>query len=387
MKKVSIVTGTRADFGILSPLIKKIEENNKFELELIVTAMHLSPEFGNTVNDIQERGFTISKKIECLLSSDSPVGISKSLGLAVIGFADAFEELKPDLVLLLGDRTEILAAATAATIANIPLGHIHGGETTEGAYDESIRHAITKMSYLHFTSTEAYRKRVIQLGEAPERVFNVGALGVDSIKKMQLLTKENFEDSIGLQLGERNILITYHPVTLENNAAEAQFTAILEALDSFPNIRLIFTHANSDKEGRIINEMIEEYVALNSERAVAFKSLGQLRYLSALQFIDAVLGNSSSGILEVPFFRVPTINVGDRQKGRLAPRSVIQCSPQKEAILAAIDKAFDPEFKKEIENQEQIYGRGDASEQILDIISEVRVENLKKPFFDVNFSL
>lgn len=348
--------------------------------------MHLSPEFGYTLNDIEESGFKVDKKVECLLSSDSATGVSKTIGLALISFSEVFEELNPDLVILLGDRSEILAAATAATTANIPIAHIHGGETTEGAYDESFRHAITKMSYLHFASTETYRNRIIQLGESPDRVFNVGAMGLDSVKELDLLNREEFEESIDFKLGKRNILITYHPITLETKTAQSQFQNILNALDSFNDINFIFTYANSDKDGRIINEMIEEY-CIKNENAVAFKSLGQLKYLSALQYMDAVLGNSSSGILEVPFFEIPTINIGDRQKGRITNKSVIHVSTEIEDITGAIDRALSKEFNNSIQNQEQIYGNGDASDKIIEIIQSVKITDLKKPFFDIKFSL
>ena len=387
LRKIAIITGTRAEFGLLRPLIDIIESNDDYDLQLVVTAMHLSPEFGYTISEIEKANYRISKKVECVLSSDSAVGVSKSVGLALIGFADALDSLSPDFVFILGDRSEMLAAATAAMFANIPIGHIHGGDTTEGAYDEGIRHAITKMSYLHFASTEVYRKRIIQLGEAPERVFNVGAISLDSIKNLRLLSRADVEKSLDIKLARKNVLITYHPVTLEKESAKEQFQTILNALDTLKNTQLIFTHANSDKDGRLINHMIEDFVQRKCDKAVSFKSLGQLRYLSALQYVDFVIGNSSSGIVEVPYFNVPTINVGDRQKGRLAPQSVINCSSEKDSILAAIQQAFDPEFKKEITHQKQIYGRGNTSELILKIIKEISTEDLKKRFFDINFVL
>lgn len=385
MKKIAVITGTRAEFGLLRPLIDLIEKNTNFELQLVVTAMHLSPEFGYTISEIESANYKINKKVECLLSSDSAVGISKSIGLAMIGFADAFEELKPDFVFILGDRTEMLAAATAATIANVPIGHIHGGETTEGAYDESIRHAITKMSYLHFASTEIYRKRIIQMGESPNRVFNVGAIGLDSIKNSKLLSKDEFQNSIGFTLAKQNILVTYHPVTLETNSGKDQFTAILDALKTLEDTHFIFTHANSDKNGRVINALIEDFVIKNSERSVSFKSLGQLRYLSALQFVDVVIGNSSSGIVEVPYFNIPTINIGDRQKGREAPESVINSDFKTGNLRSAIDKSFDDKFLNSIKSQEQIYGEGKTAEKIMDIITSAQITELKKSFYDINF--
>lgn len=385
LKKIAVITGTRAEFGLLKPLINQIEKSNSFQLQLIATAMHLSPEFGYTISEIEKSGFQVDRKVECLLSSDTAVGVTKSMGLALIGFADALEELSPDLVIILGDRSEMLAAASAAMIANIPIAHIHGGETTEGAYDESIRHAITKMSYYHFASTETYRQRIIQLGESPDRVFNVGAIGLDSIQSLDLLNKNEFEKSIDFKLGKRNVLVTFHPVTLENNSAAVQFKAILDALKTFENTHFIFTLANSDKNGRIINQMIEKFVAENKVNSISFKSLGQLRYLSALQYIDVVLGNSSSGIIEVPYFKIPTINIGDRQKGRVMPKSVINCEPKKDFIKEALIKAFNPTFKEKIKNQEQLYGNGNAVEKIMPVLSNMPTDDLKKPFYDLKF--
>jgi GDP/UDP-N,N'-diacetylbacillosamine 2-epimerase (hydrolysing) len=384
LKKIAVITGTRAEFGLLRPLINQIKESSNFKLQLIATAMHLSPEFGYTAEEI-EKEYTIDKKVECLLSSDTAVGVTKSIGLAMIGFADALDELNPDLVVVLGDRSEILAAATAAMVANIPIAHIHGGETTEGAYDESIRHAITKMSYWHFASTETYRQRIIQLGEKPKRVFNVGAIGLDSIKNLDLLDRKGFERSIDFKLGKKNVLITFHPVTLENNSAKEQFQAILDALKTLDNTHFIFTHANSDRSGRIINQMIEQYVSENKDISVSFKSLGQLRYLSALEHVDLVLGNSSSGIIEVPYFNIPTINIGDRQKGRVTAESVINTKPNKDDIIKAIERAFDHSFLEKIKNQEQLYGRGDTVKEIMKALSIPSSEDLKKSFHDIKF--
>lgn len=385
MKKIAVITGTRAEFGLLRPLIDKIHKSSQYELQLVVTAMHLSPEFGNTADEIEKAGYKISKKVECLLSSDTSVGINKSIGLAMIGFADAMDELNPDLVVILGDRSEMFAAATTSMIANIPIAHIHGGETTEGAYDEGIRHAVTKMSFLHFASTETYRQRIIQLGEHPNRVFNVGAIGLDSIRKLKLLSREEFEKSIGFSLGKRNILVTYHPVTLDDNTAKEQFDAILKTIKSLYDTHIIFTHANSDKNGRIINQMISQFVFENKDISVDFKSLGQLRYLSSLQFVDVVLGNSSSGILEVPYFSIPTINIGDRQKGRVMPESVINCEPVKSEIESALTKAFSSKFREKIKNQVQLYGNGNSSDQIMDVIEVYPTNDLKKEFYDLNF--
>lgn len=383
MRKIAVITGTRAEFGLLRPLINEIQNDSSFQLQLIVTGMHLSPEFGNTIDEIYNLGYSVDKKVECLVSSDSAVGVSKSIALALSGFADAYEDLKPDLIVVLGDRTEILAGVIAASMANIPIAHIHGGETTEGAYDEAIRHSISKFSHLHFTSTEIYRKRVIQLGENPKTVFNVGAIGLDSIKGLNLLSKEDFEKSINCKLKERNILLTYHPVTLEKEKPIETFNNILKSIDELKDILIIFTHANSDKNGRIINQMIEEYVQNNSEKSVSFKSLGQLRYLSALQYMDLVIGNSSSGISEVPSFKIPTINIGDRQKGRVSNDSVIHSSNSLEDIRKSLALAFSDDFKNHITKQKSLYGNGTTSKQIIEVIKNQPSINLKKSFYDL----
>ena len=385
MRKICVITGTRAEFGLLRPLIELIANDKELQLQLIATGMHLSPEFGYTLNEIIDAGFVVDKKVECLLSSDSSVGVSKTIALAVSGFADALAELTPDLVIVLGDRTEILGAVIATAMANIPIAHLYGGETTEGAYDEAIRHSITKFSHLHFTSTEAYRKRVIQLGEYPDTVFNVGAIGIDAIKKLPLLDRAAFEQSIGFKLKKRNVLITYHPVTLEKEAPIETFENILTALDELTDTTLIFTHANSDKNGRIINKMITEYVSSHKDKAVEFKSLGQLRYLSALQFVDFVIGNSSSGMTEVPAFYIPTINIGDRQKGRINCESVINCNNSLEDIKKSITFALDKTFREKIQQQELLYGNGTTAEKILQIIKEHNHISIKKSFYNIDF--
>lgn len=385
MRKICVITGTRAEFGLLRPLIELIANDKELQLQLIATGMHLSPEFGYTLNEITEAGFMVDKKVECLLSSDSSVGVSKTIALAVSGFADALAELTPDLVVVLGDRTEILGAVIATAMANIPIAHLYGGETTEGAYDEAIRHSITKFSHLHFTSTEAYRKRVIQLGEYPDTVFNVGAIGIDAIKKLPLLDRAAFEQAIGFKLKKRNVLITYHPVTLEKEAPIETFENVLTALDELTDTALIFTHANSDKNGRIINKMITEYVSSHKDKAVEFKSLGQLQYLSALQFVDFVIGNSSSGMTEVPAFYIPTINIGDRQKGRINCESVINSNNSLEDIKKSITFALNKTFRKKIQQQELLYGNGTAAKKILQIIKEHNHISIKKSFYNIDF--
>ncbi|MBN2832942.1 MAG: UDP-N-acetylglucosamine 2-epimerase (hydrolyzing), partial [Campylobacterales bacterium] len=364
-------------------LMKAIEADADLALQLIVTGMHLSPEFGLTYKEI-EKEFKIDKKIEMLLSSDTPVGISKSMGLAQISFAEAYEELKPDMLIVLGDRYEIFSATSAAMIARIPIVHLHGGETTEGAFDESIRHCITKMSHLHFTATEAYRKRVIQLGEAPSRVFNVGGMGIENIKRLQLLSKDAFEQAIDFKLNTKNLLVTFHPVTLENATAQEQFQVLLHALDGLKDTHLIFTKANSDTNGRVINQMIDAYVSHNTHKAIGFTSLGQVRYLSALQFMDAVVGNSSSGLAEAPSFNIGTINIGDRQKGRIKASSVIDCEPTIEGIENALEKLYSPTFQEVLKQVENPYGDGCASEKIVEILKVVELaKSLKKTFYDL----
>ncbi|APQ17354.1 UDP-N-acetylglucosamine 2-epimerase [Maribacter hydrothermalis] len=383
MRKIAVITGTRAEYGLLKPLIKAIDGAKNLQLQLLVTGMHLMPEFGNTYLQIVKDGFTIDAKIEDGLNGDSALDISKAVGKATIGFAQAFSELNPEMIVVLGDRSEILAAVTAAVINNIPVAHIHGGETTEGAYDEFIRHAITKMSHLHFASCEVYRKRIIQLGEQPHTVFNVGAIGIDSIKNLQLLDKKSFEESISKTLDEKSVLITFHPVTMENSTAEVQFNELLSALDDLKNTTLIFTKPNSDKGGKTIIEMIDSYVENNTEKAISFTSLGQLRYLSALKHVDFVIGNSSSGILEVPYFHIPTINIGDRQKGRVAPISVIHCKPTAPEISSAILKTTSKKFLDDIKNQELLFGDGDATHKIMNQLIKFDNQSLKKSFYDL----
>jgi GDP/UDP-N,N'-diacetylbacillosamine 2-epimerase (hydrolysing) len=383
MKKICVVTGTRAEYGLLYWLMKEIEVDNDLELQIIVTGMHLSPEFGLTYKEI-EKEFKIDKKIEMLLSSDTSIGISKSMGLAQISFAEAYDQLKPDMIVVLGDRYEIFSAVSAAMIANIPIAHLHGGETTEGAFDESIRHSITKMSHLHFTATEEYKNRVIQLGEHPDRVFNVGGMGIENIKRLELLNKEEFEKSIDFKLNKKNILVTFHPVTLEQSTAKEQFQDLLSAIDELEDTNIIFTKANSDTDGRIINQMIDDYVSKTHHKAASFTSLGQLRYLSALQFVDAMVGNSSSGLAEAPSFKIGTINIGDRQKGRIKSDSVIDCEPNQQSIKEAFEKLYSKDFKKTLKTVQNSYGDGCASKKIIEEIKKVDLTNvLKKTFYNL----
>ena len=383
-KKICIVTGTRAEYGLLYWLIKGIELDKELELQLVVTGMHLSPEFGLTYKTI-ENDFKIDKKVEMLLSSDSAIGITKSMGLAQISFSEVYADLKSDMLVVLGDRYEIFPAVSAAMIAQIPIAHLHGGEVTEGAFDECIRHSITKMSHLHFTATNEYRNRVIQLGEHPERVFNVGGMGVENIKRLKLFSRKEFENSIDFKLNKKNILVTFHPVTLEKSTAKKQFKNLLNVIDQLEDTHIIFTKSNSDTEGRSINTMIDQYVANNSNKSISFSSLGQQRYLSALQYIDALVGNSSSGLAEAPSFKIGTINIGDRQKGRIKSASVIDSRPDSESILNAFNKLYSIDFQESLNFATNPYGDRCSSVTIIEKIKMVNLKTiLKKSFFDIN---
>ena len=382
-RKICIVTGTRAEYGLLYWLMKDIKADADLELQVIVTGMHLSPEFGLTYKEV-EKEFRIDKKIEMLLSSDTSVGISKSMGLAQISFAEAYDELSPDIIVVLGDRYEIFSAVSAGMIARIPIAHLHGGEATEGLIDEPIRHSITKMSHLHFTATNEYKNRVIQLGEQPDRVFNVGGLGIDNIKKLTLLSKSDFENSIDFKLSKKNILITFHPVTLENSTAKEQFRELLNVVDDLHDTHIIFTKANSDTNGRIINQMIDDYVSKNRDKSISFISLGQLRYLSALQYMDAVVGNSSSGLIEAPSFKIGTVNIGDRQKGRIKADSVVDCTPNYGSIVHALEKIYSQKFQQELSEVDNPYGDGGASRKIKNILREISIDKIViKSFYDL----
>ncbi|RHX90882.1 UDP-N-acetylglucosamine 2-epimerase [Leptospira stimsonii] len=384
-RKVSVVTGTRAEYGLLRLLIKKIQDSKHLELQLVVTGMHLSPEFGSTYQEIESDGFSIDKKVEMLMSADTSSSISKSIGLGMIGFADVWRDLEPDLIILLGDRYEIFAAASSAMVSKIPIAHIHGGEKTEGAFDESIRHCITKMSHLHFVATEEYRKRVIQLGESPEHVFNVGGFGVDAIRSLKLMTRSELETSLNYKFGEKNLLVTFHPVTLEKSSSKVQMKELLDALKERSDVHYIFTMPNADTDSSVIFTMIEEFVNSNSN-AVSFSSLGQLRYFSTLAQVDGVVGNSSSGILEAPTFLKGTVNIGDRQKGRLRAESVIDCEPEKKSILSAISRLYSQNFQNQLESIVNPYGLGGASDRMIQILEKMDWKDLlKKRFYDMNF--
>lgn len=383
-RKICIVTGSRAEYGLLRWVMEGIREAPELELQIIATGMHLSPEFGLTYQEIEEDSFRIDRKVEMLLSSDTPAGLAKSMGLGMIGFGDTLQQLKPDLIMVLGDRFEIFSAVAAAMVARIPVAHLHGGETTEGAFDESIRHSITKMSHLHFAATEDYRNRIIQLGEDPEYVFHVGATGVDNIKKLQLLDREVLEAELDFKFGDRNLMVTFHPVTLENATSRHQFEQLLEALDDLQGTHLLFTLPNADTDGRIIMELIEDYVSGNKGKAKAFTSLGIQKYLSTMKQMDGVVGNSSSGLVEAPSFHIGTVNIGDRQKGRIRAKSVIDCEPNTESIKKAFHKLFSSEFQRELINVENPYGEGGAVKKIVEILKRTDSAKLiKKKFHDI----
>ena len=364
-RKVCVVTGTRAEYGLFYPVMKKIQASDKLELQVIATTMHLSETFGSTYLQIEKDGFVIDEKIENLLTTNTKTGIAKSTGLATILLSDAFNRLKPDVILLLGDRYETLGAATTAMLMNIPIAHIHGGEITEGAVDEQIRHAVTKMSYLHFASTETYRQRIIQMGESSERVFNTGAPGIDNMMEMELLEKEVLAHELGWHFGERTALFTYHPVTLDTKDVQTEIETILFILDK-TDLHVLFTYANADDGGNIINHAIEAFAQKNPNRYKVVKSLGQLRYLSAMKYADLLIGNSSSGIIEAASFHKPVVNIGDKQRGRLQSGNVVDCTI--ETLLDAVKVATSDSFKEHCQNVDNIYGNGTAGEAITNIL-------------------
>ena len=387
MRKICVITGTRAEYGLLYWTMKALREDPEVELQLCVTGMHLSPEFGLTYRVIEDDGFCIHKRIELLMSSDTRTGMAKAVGLGVISFSEALAELRPDMVLLLGDRFEMLAAATAALLGAIPIAHCHGGELTEGAVDESIRHAITKMSHLHFTSAEEYRRRVIQMGELPERVHNVGALGIENVYKLPLLGKEALEEQLDFKLRKRCLVVTFHPVTLEEKDTQQESVdSLLMALEEETGASIIFTLPNADAESRMLTNAIKRFVARHEENTTYYTNLGQLRYLSLLRYADVVIGNSSSGILEAPSFRTATINVGERQRGRIKADSVIDCAPTYEAIRQALAEANTPGFRQVLASTVNPYDQGASSEKIVPVLKQVKLEGLvKKSFYNVPF--
>jgi len=380
-RKICIFTGTRAEYGLLKPLIHKIKLDSDLKLQIVASCMHLSPEFGLTYKEIENDGFTIDEKVEMLLSSDTTTGTLKSMGLGLISYSDSLNRLNPDITVILGDRFESLAFAIASFVNRIPIAHLYGGEITEGSMDECFRHSITKLSYLHFTSTEEYRKRVIQLGEDPKRVFNVGALGVYNIKKMKLLSKKEIENKLNIKFKSKNLLITYHPITLNKKQSEEEFTRLLNILGTLTNTLLIFTKPNADTESRELIKTLENFIYKNNEKALLFISLGQINYLSIMQYVDAVVGNSSSGIIEAPSFNIPTINIGNRQKGRIKAESIIDCSNEQE-IKNALKLIYDEKFRKNLKNIKNPYENNNTVEKISEVLKYFNLDIVKK-FYDL----
>lgn len=386
MKTITVLTATRAEYGLLSPIIKALKKCPEFCVKVVATGAHLSPEFGLTYKEIEKDGIKIDKKIEILLSADTPSAISKSMGLAMLGFADYFAESRPDALLVLGDRYESLAVCCAAMNERIPIIHLYGGETTEGAVDEAVRHAITKLSYLHLTSTEDYRKRVIQLGENPKRIYTVGGIGIENALNVPLFSKEQLETELDFKLDCSYAVVTFHPVTLEGASAEEQCKELLGAFDRHPEFKYIVTKANADTNGRVINRLMEEYANKHNNVRV-YDSLGMKKYLSALKYADMVVGNSSSGLLEVPSFKIPTINIGDRQKGRIRATSILDVEPNADKIAVAMSHVLEPDFQKVCQNTVNPYGDGNTSEKVVAAIKGMFSDGieLKKKFYDVDF--
>ncbi|SLJ83932.1 UDP-N-acetylglucosamine 2-epimerase [Psychrobacter sp. DAB_AL43B] len=376
--RIAVFTGTRAEYGLLYWLLKDIQADPTLELQLLVSAMHLSPEFGMTYQQIESDGFVITEKVEMLLSSDSAVGTAKSIGLGIIGFADALLRMQPDVLIVLGDRFEALAVAQAAMILRIPIAHIHGGEITEGAYDDAIRHAITKLSLLHFTSTETHRNRVIQLGESPSRVHNVGAVGLDHLQRSDLMSIKALASSLNFKLNQPYVLVTYHPVTLASEPTKESFLNLLNALEQFPEYQIILTYPNADDGGREIISVLEAYAQKQPKRVLAVPSLGQLRYLSAVKYAAAVVGNSSSGIIEVASFKVPTVNIGERQRGRMAAESVFSCAADTDSIVTTLKAALNADLSRVVNP----YGKGNASGEILEHLKVAKLTTIKT-FYDL----
>ena len=386
MRKIAVVTGTRAEYGLLYWIIKGIHDDPELELQLVVTGMHLSPEFGLTVKDIEKDGFPIADRVEMLLSSDTETAISISMGLGMIGFAKAYERLKPDILVVLGDRFEILAAVSAAVPFRMPVAHIHGGESTEGAMDELFRHAITKMSHIHFPAVKSYADRIMQMGEQPENVFCFGAPGLDHIYKLRLMDAEELSSTLGIPYDRKIGIVTYHPVTLEQNTSEVHISELLEAVKKFPDVFWIFTISNADTSGRIIGRKIEDFLNKNPERGKLFVSLGQLRYLSLMKHASVMVGNSSSGIIETPSFELPVVNIGSRQLGRMRAMNVIDVPECNETyITGAVHKALSAEFKNSLKGIRNPCGDGNASDRIVEKLKNCQLGErlIKKKFYEI----
>ncbi|MBM9603015.1 UDP-N-acetylglucosamine 2-epimerase [Desulfopila inferna] len=383
MKKICVFTGSRAEYGLLKPLLDEIKQDSSLKLLLLVSGMHLSAVFGNTYKLIESDGFKIDRKVMTLDDGGTPLATCRSIAHGIVGYTEAFRELQPDILVLLGDRYETFAAATAALVSQLPIAHIHGGETTQGAIDEAFRHSITKMSLLHFTSTENYRQRVIQLGEHPDHVFDVGAIGLEYLDKGDFLSKNELEDALNFRFGKKNALVTFHPVTLEPGRATQQFSQLLAALDDLEELKIIFTKANADPEGRNINQLIDDYVIKNPKRTISFTSMGHQRYLSSMKIVDLVIGNSSSGIIEAPSFGVPVINVGSRQQGRIKAANIIDCLPEQKSILEACKKGLSQQFKNLAKAVDNPYRKKDTASQIKEIIKKTNATKRLKSFYDI----
>lgn len=385
MRKICIFTSTRAEWGLQQGLAELIRDTEALQLQLLVSGSHLSAKLGMTIDEIETAGFQIDARVDILKFDDSPVGICQTMGLALSGYGEALQRLSPDLIVILGDRYESFCLAAAAQVLRIPIAHIHGGETTEGAVDEAFRHSITKMAQIHFPSCEVYRNRVMQLGEDPESVFNVGALGIENIRKIQCLSRAELEASLQFPLQAPFFLVTFHPVTLEHATAGAQVQQLFDALARFPEHQIIFTKANADTDGQVINEMIDTFAAINPQRCLAVASLGLKRYLSAMKICSAVIGNSSSGILEAPIFKVPTVNIGDRQKGRLRVKSILDCEADTNAISQAIETALTESFRHDIRDLIHPSEQADTAQKIVRMLATVDLQGIiKKSFHDIN---
>lgn len=388
MRSICVYTSGRMEYGLLRGLMTDIASSDDLQLQILVSGMHLSPEFGMTVDDIRDDGFVPDEKVEILLSGDTTTAVCKSMGLALIAYGEALQRLQPDIIVVLGDRFEAFCMAAAAQICRVPVAHIHGGEITQGAIDEAFRHSITKMSHLHFASCEAYRQRILQLGESAEHVFNVGALGVENIRRTRIMSRQELAESISFNLDRAYFLVTFHPVTLEASTAKTQIEALLEALQGVSDYPVIFTKTGADTDGRVINQMIDDFVRSHDDRAVALTSLGTVRYLAAVKYSAAVIGNSSSGIVEVPSLKVPTVNIGDRQKGRVRAASVIDCRPDSRAIKTAIKRAIDPKFRRSLRATANPYEQPDTAKQIVESLRNIRLKGIiKKQFHDIDAAM
>ena len=384
-RKILFITGSRAEYGLLRKLILASAVDNDIEMRLIVTGSHLSSKHGSTYKDIEKDKIELTQKINIKLKNDSPMDVINSMSIAMRKFSNSFIKLQPDLIVILGDRYEIFSAASAAMILNIPIAHIHGGEVTEGAYDEAIRHSITKISHLHFVATNDFRKRVIQLGENPKTVFSVGGLGIDAIADLKLLSRPDLEKNMNFKFGTKNLLITLHPETrVDKTKQYKNLKTLLAALKKHKDIKFIFTMPNADQHNEQIANLIKAFCFSNPANASFYSSLGQLTYLSCLKYIDGVLGNSSSGLLEVPSFKKGTVNIGNRQSGRPKASSIIDCEFNKNEIFYAINKLYSPSFQKKLSSTKNPYGKPGASKKILQKIKTFPLNNLlNKKFYDL----